>query len=121
MRPRVELSEYEHRRIPLPPPSASDIRLADQLEGNDLEPRIAVRWLANGEVDIRATSWVGVIRFSQLDIHVVPKLVGGQLRVLRMLEYAAGISLISRLPVASCPKAVLKIEAMSVPVPAQKK
>lgn len=98
MRPRVELSEYEHRRIPLPPPSASDIRLADQLEGNDLEPRIAVRWLANGEVDISATSWVGVIRFSQLDIHVVPKLVGGQLRVLRMLEYAAGISLISRLP-----------------------
>lgn len=98
MRVRIELGEYERRKITVPAPTSTDIRLAEQLTGDGLEPRIAIRWLATGEVDITASSWVGVIRFSQLDVHVVPKLVGGPLRVLRMLEYAAGVSMISRLP-----------------------
>ncbi|PND55340.1 hypothetical protein CRM90_22960 [Mycobacterium sp. ENV421] len=43
-----------------------------------------------------ASSWVGVVRFSAFEIHVVPKLVGGTLGVLRMLEYGAGVRLLSR-------------------------
>ena len=93
-----DLEEYDHRRINAASPSEADRRLADQLLSNDLKPRIAVRWLANGQVDIDTSSWVGVVRFSQLEIRVVPKLVGGSLRVLRMLDYARGIDMLGRLP-----------------------
>lgn len=95
---QIALSEYQSKRESVHPPTPADIQLADQLSSEELEPKIIVRWLSTGEIDISATSWVGVIRFSQVDIHVIPKLVGGQLGVLRMLQYAAGIELIRHLP-----------------------
>ena len=96
-KPPVELGEYKSIRVPAPAPTSADLRLSEQLEGRDLAPRISVKWLANSEVEITTYSWVGVVRFSQLDIHVVPKLVGGAVGVLKMLEYAAGISLLKRI------------------------
>ena len=94
------LGEYETRRISAPAPTPADVLLADQLAGDHegTEARLTVRWLASGQVEVAASSWVGVARFSELEIHVVPKFVGGSLRVLRMLEYASGISLLRRLP-----------------------
>lgn len=97
-RARIELGEYESRRVRAPAPNPADLHLAERLTANNGNARLDIRWLANGEVDVSASSWVGVVRFTKLDIHVVPKLVGGPLRVLRMLEYAAGVSLIKRLP-----------------------
>lgn len=94
----IELSEYQRARVTVADPTNEDLRLADRLTGDGHDPRLAVRWLANGDIDITASSWVGVVRFSSLDIYVVPKLVGGALRVLRMLEYAAGVSMLLRLP-----------------------
>jgi 5-methylcytosine-specific restriction enzyme subunit McrC len=94
----LEIAEYQHRRALVPPPTESDVHLADKLMGDGSNPRLAVHWLANGEVDITASSWVGVVRFTHLDVHIVPKLVGGALRVLRMLDYAAGINMLRRLP-----------------------
>lgn len=97
-RARIVLGEYESRRVRVPAPSSADLDLTERLSGRRGSPRLDVRWLASGEVELAASSWVGVIRFSRVDVHVVPKLVGGPLRVLRMMEFAAGVGLIRRLP-----------------------
>jgi 5-methylcytosine-specific restriction enzyme subunit McrC len=97
---REGLPEYRSRTIHAgAPPTSADERLAALLRGKDEnEPaRLDVRWLANGKVEIRTTSWVGVVRFSSLEVHVVPKLAGGELQVLRMLEYALGVRMLRRL------------------------
>src|SRR4051812_47861438 len=97
-RTTIELSEYQRRRVAADAPTEADQSLADRLMSDETDARLAVRWLANGDVDITASSWVGVVRFSKLDVLVVPKLVGGALRVLRMLDYAAGVNMLRRLP-----------------------
>jgi 5-methylcytosine-specific restriction enzyme subunit McrC len=97
---RIELAEYESICIRAAPPTAADLTLSERLSTRvDLEPRLVVRWLTGGKVEVTASSWVGVVRFSSLEIRVVPKLVGNALGVLRMLEYAAGVRLIARLPI----------------------
>ncbi|MCV7434931.1 hypothetical protein H7K31_25375 [Mycolicibacterium bacteremicum] len=96
----VELVEYESRRIRTAAPSPDDLALAERLAPRgDLDARITVRWLAGGLVDIAASSWIGVIRFTNLEIRVIPKLVGDPLRVLRMLEYSGGVRLLAQLPI----------------------
>ncbi len=96
---RIELGEYERKRTAAPPPTTADEALAARLDGAGEDAgRLDVRWLANGEMEVQATSWVGVVRFSGVEVHVVPKLVGGSLRVLQMLQYAAGIRILRRLP-----------------------
>jgi 5-methylcytosine-specific restriction enzyme subunit McrC len=95
----IVVGEYQRHTRPAPPPTDADQRLAKALAaGGGENARLDVRWLANGDVDIRATSWVGVVHFSSLRVSVVPKLVGGALQVLRMLEYATGVNVLSRLP-----------------------
>ncbi len=95
-----EVYEYRTKTVTAQvPPTPADEQLAARLRGDgDEAARLDVRWLANNSVDIRATSWVGVVRFSGLEVRVVPKLVGGELRVIRMLEYALGIRMLRRLP-----------------------
>ena len=95
----VVLGEYKRCRIAAPPPTDADEHLAHLLS-SDGEPnaRLEVRWLANGHADIQTSSWIGVVRFTSFEVHVVPKLVGGSLGVLRMLQYATDINILSRLP-----------------------
>jgi 5-methylcytosine-specific restriction enzyme subunit McrC len=95
----IELGEYQQRRVEVPPPSQADKQLADRLVSGQDGVRLDARWMADGTLDVGASSWVGVVRFSSVDVRVVPKLVGGSLRVLRMLEYASGVSMLRRLPV----------------------
>ena len=96
---RIELGEYERKRADAHPPTAADEALAARLGAvGEGAGRLDVRWLSNGAVEVQATSWVGVVRFSGVEVHVVPKLVGGSLRVLQMLQYAAGIRILRRLP-----------------------
>jgi 5-methylcytosine-specific restriction enzyme subunit McrC len=95
----IELTEYETRRVRSRAPTESDLKLAEALSAfGDLEPRLEVRWLTGGRVEVKAASWVGIVRFSGLEIRIVPKLVGGTLGVLRMLEYGSGVRLLARLP-----------------------
>lgn len=99
MFPTITLAEYETKRVRVPAATDSDLELAEALSAvGDLSSRLDVRWLAGGQVEVTASSWAGVVRFSQFEIRVIPKLVGGTLNVLRMLEYAAGIRLLARLP-----------------------
>jgi 5-methylcytosine-specific restriction enzyme subunit McrC len=46
---------------------------------------------------VDATAWVGVVRLTNLEVRVVPKLVGENLGVLRMLEYSSGLGALARL------------------------
>ena len=48
-------------------------------------------------VRVRTSSWIGVVRFEGFEFRVVPKLVGGNLGVLEMLEYASGLDALARL------------------------
>lgn len=96
VRQTIELAEYQTACEPSGNPTHADLKLAEKLSTG--KARLDVRWLANGQVEVNASSWVGVVQFSELEIRVVPKLVGGTLRVLRMIEYANGIRLLSHLP-----------------------
>ncbi|MFV8228681.1 McrC family protein [Mycolicibacterium fortuitum] len=99
MRQTVEVAEYQTTCVTSAKPTPADLKLAEKLSaGGVIGARLDVRWLADGQVEIKSTSWVGVVQFSALAIRIVPKLVGGSLRVLRMVEYANGISLLSHLP-----------------------
>lgn len=89
-RERVHVAEHRSVKLRCDSPSGADLQLAERLA---VQRMLKVRWLADERVEIVSNSWVGVVRFSNLDVLVEPKLVGGNLRVLRMLEYAAGIDL----------------------------
>ena len=94
----IELAEYE-TRFSRAQPTTDDERLADRLSAHgDASARLDVRWLANNRVEIRASSWVGVVRFSGFEVRIVPKLAGGALRVLQMIEYTDGVRLLTHLP-----------------------
>ena len=49
-----------------------------------------MEWLYDDSVRVESTSWVGVIRFTHFEIRVVPKLVGGNLGIIEMLEATRG-------------------------------
>jgi 5-methylcytosine-specific restriction enzyme subunit McrC len=96
--PSVTVGEYERKRVEAPEPTEADLGLAERLGGHGPDPRLEVRWLARGQVEVIASSWVGVARFSGLEVRVIPKLAGDELGVLRMIEYASGLDLLRRLP-----------------------
>ncbi len=85
-----ELSEYQSRTFDLGEPSVEDLRLADELNA-DFEKKLELRWLHNGKLEVRASSWVGVVVLSNATIHVRPKLAGDELNLVRMIEYAGGL------------------------------
>jgi 5-methylcytosine-specific restriction enzyme subunit McrC len=95
---RVTLSEYTTATVECGLPSPTDRKVADTLAASGDDAKLRVRWLIDGRAEISASSWVGVVRFSNLDIRVVPKLVGGELNVLRMIEFASGVDILRRLP-----------------------
>lgn len=59
--------------------------------------RLAVDDLKTG-VRIRASSWVGVVRFERFEVHVVPKYARENLGVLQMLGYTRGLDALVRAP-----------------------
>jgi len=44
-----------------------------------------------GGLRVRARSWVGVVRLDSLEIRVVPKLAGGNLRLVEMIQFTTGL------------------------------
>jgi 5-methylcytosine-specific restriction enzyme subunit McrC len=92
------LDEYDTKVFDCPAPTLADKHLRDSLAaGGDATPRMDVRFLAGGQMEVTTYSWVGVVRFSSVEIRVVPMLIVGNLRVLRMIEYAQDVRLIARL------------------------
>jgi 5-methylcytosine-specific restriction enzyme subunit McrC len=83
------LSEYQTRRLAWSQPTPVDRRLGEAIEADGR--RLRIRWLADGHAEITTYSWIGVVRFEQAELHIVPKACGGNLGVLRMLQYASGL------------------------------
>ena len=94
----VRLREWEsdHRETGLTL-TASDRALAQAL--SEGEGRLRVTELP-GCLRFDSSAWVGVVRFSDLEVLVVPKLVGENLGVLQMLEYSSGLGALARLDAA---------------------
>ena len=94
---RVTVSEYATGVCACPLPSAADRAAAEALAAAGGDAKLRIRWLVGDRVEISSTSWVGVVRFSNLEIRIVPKLVGDELNVLRMIAYSSGVDVIRRL------------------------
>ena len=91
----LRLAEWESkRRAPVDELTPADRELAEALSSSD-GGRLAVDERHDG-VWVSAKSWVGVVRFSEFEVRVVPKLAGGNLGVVRMLDYASGINALRR-------------------------
>lgn len=91
----VQLREWEaDRRISGVALSPTDRSLAEALSGG--EGRLRVTELAD-TIRFDASAWVGVVRFTEFEVRIVPKLVGDNLGVLQMLEYSSGLGALARL------------------------
>jgi 5-methylcytosine-specific restriction enzyme subunit McrC len=73
-----------------------DRRLADSLAGAAYG-RLGIDELRTG-LRITARSWVGVVRFSEFELRVVPKLAGGDVGLLRLVDFANGLNALDRHP-----------------------
>jgi 5-methylcytosine-specific restriction enzyme subunit McrC len=94
-RPPIQLREWEvDRRVTGVELSPGDRMLAETLSGG--EGRLRVTELTDS-IRFDASAWVGVVRFSNIEVRVVPKLVGENLGVLHMLEYSSGLGALARL------------------------
>jgi 5-methylcytosine-specific restriction enzyme subunit McrC len=92
----LRLAEHQFTRALVVPPTEQDLRLAKRLRERSM---LDVRWPIGGDVEVTSGPWVGVAHFDAFDVAVEPKLVGGELRVMRMLEYSSGIDLLRLLDV----------------------
>lgn len=91
----VEVAEWEsNRRLPIRQLGDADRRLADVLRQAD-GGRLLIDERRDG-VFVSARSWIGVVRLTTVEIRVVPKLRGGNLGVVRMLDYASGVNALRR-------------------------
>ncbi|TDE36436.1 hypothetical protein [Actinomadura sp. 6K520] len=91
----IVLDEYETKRVSGVRPSGGDVAVA---ESEDLARRITLRWLRGETLDVTAGSHIGVVNLECASIHVRPKLLGSELAVLEMLDYAAGLHALRDLP-----------------------
>jgi 5-methylcytosine-specific restriction enzyme subunit McrC len=91
----ISLREWQsdHRETDLALTEA-DRRLAQAL--SEGEGRLRITQLSDS-VRFDASAWVGVVRLAGVEVRVVPKLVGENLGVLRMLEYSSGLGALARL------------------------
>lgn len=67
-------------------PTIAQLRLHDRVEIDELKEGIR----------FKAKSWVGVLRFHDFQIQIVPKLAGENLGLVNMLTYAAGVNALKR-------------------------
>ena len=95
--PTFEVAEWEHRDLPGLWLSPEDTRLKDSLGGDGPNARLAITELRSG-LRVTARSWVGVVRFSSFEVRVVPKLAGGDVGLVRLIDYASGLDSLGRHP-----------------------
>lgn len=92
----VSLAEWSSEVIPDLALSAEDRRMVDKLDEAG-RSRLRIEELRKG-LRITSSSWVGVVRLSQLEIRVVPKLAGEQVGLVRLIEFTTGLDALRRTP-----------------------
>jgi 5-methylcytosine-specific restriction enzyme subunit McrC len=97
--PLVTLQEWEETTVRAPAPAPADQALADRLREEHGAGKLDVEWRLDGRVRVRSTSWIGSVRFESLEVRVVPKYVGEELGVVRMLDYIEGIGRLRRIDI----------------------
>lgn len=86
----IEVTEYSRELISLPPISLDDQERMRQALGS----KLAVDWLSDERIEIRATSFVGSVDLTpDLRVRVIPKLAGGSLGVLTMVALTNGCAI----------------------------
>ena len=91
----VRLNEWQTVKEPSLGLTEADRKLANQLAGDGGERCLLVEELREG-LQIEARSWVGVVRFTDFDIYVEPKLAGNNIELMEMVEYATGLDALKR-------------------------
>lgn len=81
-----EISEWESFCLDGLELSPADLKLVE-----DVENQLTVVDLKSG-LKISAQSWVGVLRFDNFEVRVVPKLAGENIGLIEMIEFTTGIS-----------------------------
>ncbi|MCC6630403.1 MAG: hypothetical protein IT340_23745 [Chloroflexi bacterium] len=94
-RPTVVLEEWRQAERPGQALTAADRALAGTLAQGQ-GGRLIVEELRTG-LRLRATAWVGLVRFAGFDVQVVPKLAGEHLGLVQMLTFAGGLPALKRL------------------------
>jgi 5-methylcytosine-specific restriction enzyme subunit McrC len=92
--PLLEIAEWQGSLLAGAVLSRTDRRLAETLAAGG---RLDIDELRTG-VRVRARSWVGVVRFEGFELRIVPKLAGGNLGLVRMIEFATGLDALRRSP-----------------------
>jgi 5-methylcytosine-specific restriction enzyme subunit McrC len=92
--PTFEVAEWQSRLLENKTLTDSDQQLKQNLEAGE-EGRLLVDELRSG-VRITARSWVGVVRFDDFEVRVVPKLAGDNLGLVEMIEFATGLDALRR-------------------------
>ena len=92
--PVYELAEWKTLVVEGASLSETDRQLAGELGAGDAG-RLVVEELRSG-VRVSAKSWVGVAGFEQFEVRVVPKLAGGNLGLVEMIEFATGLDALRR-------------------------
>ncbi|MGW1929544.1 McrC family protein [Streptomyces sp. NPDC001919] len=85
--PRLALREYGREILPGVRLTEADRRL---VESGALDGRLRLRELRGDRLEATAGPYVGVVRLDSCELRVLPKYLGGELDVLRMLDYAWG-------------------------------
>ena len=96
-RPVHRLAEWETLQLAYGPPTDADLTVAEAL-GRGAASRLQLDWLHNKTLRVTSRASVGVVRLERAELHIVPKLAGGNLGVLQMVDYASGLDALHHLP-----------------------
>lgn len=91
----VRLNEWQTVTEPSLRLTDADRKLVNQLAGDGEERCLIIEELREG-LQIEARSWIGVVRFTNFDICVEPKLAGNNIELVKMVEYATGLDALKR-------------------------
>ena len=91
--PGITLTEYQTETLDGVSLSKEDMKLAESLGGG--EGKLVVDDMKRG-VRVSASSWVGVVRFHNFEVRVVPKLAGENLGLVGMLAFTTGLDALKR-------------------------
>lgn len=89
--PGLALAEWESDLLSDVTMNDRDLRLAERLRARQRDAAVDVR-ASEGGVQVAAKGAVGLVRFSQFEIRVEPKMPGDHLQLFRMIEFAEGLS-----------------------------
>lgn len=94
--PIVTLPEWRTQNYPDLALTPGDQALVEVLSGSS-EARLAIDELKTG-LRLGTRSWVGVVRLSNFELRIVPKLAGGDVGLVRLIDFARGLDALKQHP-----------------------